>query len=260
VQDEWNLHPVKLTLGVKAERNSYTGLEWLPNARVAWEPAPGSLLWGGWSRVVRTPARIDRDLLAPPLLQPSPDFTSEVARITEVGVRGRLLASASMSATVFHHDFTRLRSLAPQAGGARFANDARGSLTGIEAWGEFRPAEHWRVQAGFVHQRPRYAAGVGSAPPVLTQGNDPRTRVTLQATWDLDPVTELFVAARRVGGLPRPAVPAYTAIDARLAWQAAPALELAVLLRNLGGRHAEWGGAGRAEYGRSALLQASWRY
>lgn len=260
VQDEWTLDPVKLTLGVKAEHNSYTGMEFLPNARVAWEPVGGSLVWGGWSRVVRTPARIDRDALAPPLL-PSPNFDSEVAHIVEVGYRGQLLASTSFSATLFHHDFARLRSFDAAPGGGTFNNNVEGTLTGIEAWGEFRPAERWRLQAGFVHQRPRYHPVPGSAPLLSFQGNDPRTRITLQASWDITPRTELFVAARHVSGLPQPSVPSYTSVDVRFGWHATPQLEVALLLRNLAGSHVEWsGGASRAEFDRSALLQATWRY
>jgi len=69
------------------------------------------------------------------------------------------------------------------------------------------------------------------------------------------------VQVRRVGSLPNPAVPAYTAVDMRLGWQVRPGLELSLTLRNLGdGKHPEWGNpAARAEVDRSAVLKMVWK-
>src|SRR5512140_680464 len=62
VQDEWTVYPaLQLTAGLKAERNPYTGIEWILNVRLAWRTAHEHLVWGALSRAVRTPSRIDRD-------------------------------------------------------------------------------------------------------------------------------------------------------------------------------------------------------
>jgi iron complex outermembrane receptor protein len=58
-----------LTLGMKYERNDYTGWEHLPSARLAWKLAPGRLVWGAVSRAVRAPARIDREFFFSLLLR-----------------------------------------------------------------------------------------------------------------------------------------------------------------------------------------------
>ena len=72
---------------------------------------------------------------------------------------------------------------------------------------------------------------------------------------------ELDLAARYVGHLGAPQVPAYTAVDLRWGWRLRPGLELAFTVRNLTDpHHPEWGTAGlRAEIPRSVTVKAVWR-
>jgi iron complex outermembrane receptor protein len=249
---------------VKAEHNSYTGLEWLPNARLAWQAAPDQLAWLAISRAVRTPSRVDRDVFTPQLNLGGADFDSEVARVFEAGFRSQPATGISYSLAVFHHDFERLRSVDVTAGGLAFGNSFRGHLNGFEGWGRWRVNDHWRLQAGYVHQKLRLAprAGAVTAPAGIAQlGNDPRTRAQLGVAWDFAANMELDLHARYVGALPSPAVPSYTAIDLRWGWRLRPDLELSVTLRNLTDRrHAEWGAAAnRAEIERALLFKAVWR-
>lgn len=263
-QDEVALTPeLHATLGVKAEHNSYTGLEWLPNARLAWQFRGGYLAWATASRAVRAPSRIDRDVRTPLLPLGGRGFDSEVARVYELGVRGQPRAGLSFSATLFHHDFDRLRSVDLRPGGVAFGNAHDARLTGLEAWGQWRMLDALRLQAGYVHQKLRVGTAPGArvAPGSTAQlGNDPRYRATLGLGWDIAPRLEFDLQLRRVGALPTPALPAYTAADLRLGWRAAPGLELSVALRNLGPRHGEWGAAGsNVEFGRSVFVKAVWR-
>jgi iron complex outermembrane receptor protein len=66
---------------------------------------------------------------------------------------------------------------------------------------------------------------------------------------------------RRVGALPNPVVPAYTAVDLRWGWHVRPGLELSLAVRNLGDPgHPEWGSPlNRAEFERSVFINAVWR-
>src|SRR5258706_16193115 len=53
-QDEFQLaEGLSTTLGAKAERNPYTGVEWLPSLRGAWQAEPSRLFSGALSRAVR---------------------------------------------------------------------------------------------------------------------------------------------------------------------------------------------------------------
>ncbi|RYF43909.1 MAG: TonB-dependent receptor [Comamonadaceae bacterium] len=264
VQDDLALHDkLRLTVGLKLEHNTYTGAEVLPNVRLAWDVAPNHLVWAAASRAVRAPARIDRDVFTPALQAGGGNFQSEVARVFELGLRGQPAASLSYSLTLFQHRFDRLRSVDAGPGGTSLNNNLEGNVTGLEAWGTWRVSDHWRLKGGYVHQRARFNAVAGTAPlgGATTLGNDPRNRWSLGSSFDLGSQMEVDFQLRRVGALPAPAVPSYTALDARWGWQVRPDLELSLTARNLGGgRHPEWGAAAsRAEYGRNVVLKAVWR-
>ena len=47
----------------KLELEPYTGLEPMPQIRLAWKPADNILLWSAVSRAVRAPTPVDRDLV-----------------------------------------------------------------------------------------------------------------------------------------------------------------------------------------------------
>ncbi|MGV3570494.1 MAG: TonB-dependent receptor plug domain-containing protein [Ramlibacter sp.] len=264
-QDEFSVAPgLRMTLGIKAEHNSYTGLEWLPTARLAWQASPGHLLWASASRAVRTPSRIDREVFLAALPLGGTSFDSEVAKVYELGYRAQPRASVSYAVTLFHHQFERLRSVDLLAGGTAFGNNHDVRLNGVESWGSWRIVDAWRLQASYAHQRMRVGTRPGSpvVPGTATQlGNDPRNRARIAIGWDVNPRMELDLAVRYVGRLPAPQVPAYTAVDLRWGWRVRPDLELSLTVRNLTDpSHPEWGVAGfRAEVPRSVIARAVWR-
>ncbi len=268
LQDEIALHEhVSLTLGFKVEVNPFTGSENLPSARIAWRLAPGHTAWAGLSRAVRAPARIDRDLYipgeAPYLLAANSTFGAEVSDVLQLGYRGQPTRDLSWSATLFHHDHSRLRSLQPQAGGAIFANDFKGTTTGIETWASYQVSRSWRLSGGLVlmdHDL-RLASGASDVGGVAALGNDPSHWWSLRSSYDISSRQHFDVTVRRVGALETPPVPAYTAFDARYGLKISPDVEAGLVLRNLfDSRHAEWGAAqNRVEHERSVLVQVSWR-
>ncbi|HVZ42591.1 MAG TPA: TonB-dependent receptor [Ramlibacter sp.] len=261
-QDEVELRDrLRVTMGIKAEHNAYTGLEWLPNLRLAWEFAPRHLLWAAASRAVRAPARVDRDFYSP-LINGGPFFRSEIAHVYELGLRGQPKPQLSWNATLFHHRFDRLRSIDLTPAGVTLNNNFEAQLTGVETWAQWRASERWRLQAAYAWQHLNAQPVPGAAPllGVSSLGNDPRYRASLSSSWDLPHRMELDATLRRVGALPAPAVPAYTALDLRWGWHVSAGLELSVALRNLGGRHPEWGApASRAEFGPNVFAKAEWR-
>lgn len=266
IQDGVTLGPnTELTAGIKAERNGYTGVETLPNLRIAWRPSDELTFWSALSRAVRTPARLDRDY-AVPGFSPNDDFRSEVSNVIEAGLRGRSAPTFTYSLTAFHHIHDRLRSVEPVAGHPgilRFDNKLDGTTTGISAWGTYQPARNWRLTGGVTYQNKDVRAQPGSGDTGLgiqLIGNDPRYWGQLRAAWDITPRHEFDLGVRHVGGRPNPQVPAYTSLDMRLGWRATDTLELSLVLKNLADeRHPEWGNTGsRAEYERSAFLKVTW--
>ncbi|RYF68891.1 MAG: TonB-dependent receptor, partial [Comamonadaceae bacterium] len=229
-----------------------------------WQVAPGHLLWASASRTVRTPSRVDRDAILPSLPLGGADFQSEVARVFELGLRAQPRSTLSYAVTLFRHDFDRLRSVDLRPGGTAFGNGHHGSLTGLETWGSWRFADGWRLQASYAHQRLALGTDPGSSavPGTIDQlGNDPRNRAHVAVGWDIAPRMELDLSMRRVGAMPSPQVPGYTAVDLRWGWRARPDLELSLTVRNLTDpAHAEWGPAvTRSEIPRALMARAVWR-
>ena len=256
-----------LTLAANVERNPYTGTEFLPSLRLGWQAGYQHLVWGSLSRAVRAPSRVDRDLYhpgqAPHGLAGGPDFRSEVSNVAELGLRGQPASTLSYGATLFHHEHKGLRSAAPTPQGLQWRNDLQGHTRGLELSGSWRPVERWKLTAGglWLRTRVHVVAGGVDAGGRRALGNDPDHTWSLRSAWDIDPSLRWDVSLRHVGALPDPAVPAYTAVDSRLAWQYAPDVELSMTVLNaFDPSHAEWGVAGgRAEFQRSAAWQVRWR-
>ncbi|HVL36321.1 MAG TPA: TonB-dependent receptor [Burkholderiales bacterium] len=264
VQDEIVLGPdLDLTLGWRLDRNAFTGLEHLPSARLAWRPAAGQLVWTALSRAVRAPSRIDREFYVPAtppfsVLAGGPEFRSEVSRVFELGYRAQPRPRLSYSVTGFHHRHDWLRTLEPSPAGPVLANERQGRTTGIEAWGSWRAADALRLSAGFVRQHQSFELRPGAVDLLGpgANGNDPRGWFVGRAGVELDARTDLDVMVRRVGALPSPALPAYTAVDLRLARLVQPGVELSGSVQNLFGGQPEWRtAAGAVEIGRAAYVQ-----
>src|SRR3546814_14204763 len=96
-QDEMQLgDDLALTAGVKLERSSFSGLEILPNLRVAWQPNERTLFWAAVSSAVRKPSRKDRQLQALPVLARATDVASERLKAMETGHRGQHAGSNNL--------------------------------------------------------------------------------------------------------------------------------------------------------------------
>jgi iron complex outermembrane receptor protein len=256
---------LSLTLGTKVEYSSYTGLEYLPNARLAWRVADTALLWAAVSRAVRTPSRIDRELFAPGILSPASDFDSETLIAYEVGYRGQPTADTSLSISLYYHDYEDLRALAvsPDTGLLFFDNVMEGRIYGVEAWGDYQVRNWWRLSAGVNLLQKDLDLKPGGLEAALDQheGNDPEYQLQARSQMNLLADLELDLALRAVDNLPNPGVPSYVTADARLGWHISETLELSLAGFNLFGDHPETGPAAtRREVRRSVLLGAHWRF
>lgn len=268
LQDEIALRDdLNFTAGVKGEHNPYTGSEFLPSLRLAWKPAPQRLVWGALSRAVRTPSRVDRDLYspaAPPFVfAGGPGFRSETSDVAELGYRAQPRPGLSYSLTAFHHIYDHLRSIEAAGGQRTVGNEMEGESTGIEAWASWQATGIWRLSAGgtMLHQELRLKPGSTDSTGVSAAGNDPDYQWNLRSSLDLPRRMEFDVDIRHVAELPNPVVPAYTAVDLRLGWQAGKTVELSILVVNLfDPRHPEFGApATRNELERGAYARVIWK-
>jgi iron complex outermembrane receptor protein len=271
-QDEIELaDTLRLTLGARAERNSYTGTEFLPTARLAWKWAPDQLLWMAASRTVRAPSRLDHDTFVPGqppfLLRGGPDVQAETARAYELGYRGRPTPQTTLSATVFQADYDRLRTqqIDPTFTYIYFANGMQGRTSGLELWGSWQVRPHWRLHAGYsrLQQNLQLKPGSNDAAAVAaTEGANPSQWWQLRSAFDLGDRVELDLGLRHVGTLALPRVPRYTTLDVRVGWRPFAGMELSLTGRNLtGGGHGEFTDvATRTEFGPALFAKAEWHF
>ncbi|HYC97066.1 TonB-dependent receptor [Brevundimonas sp.] len=255
-------HGLTLTLGAKLEDNSFSGEEFLPNARLAWQRPGGDLVWAAVSRASRTPNRVERDLTFPGFLVGA-DFRSETATAWELGYRANPLPRMSFSINAFYNVYDDLRtvSITPVTVlPLTLTNNGEATTRGVEAWGSYDVSPAWRLSAGVSTLTKDYDA---TPTPEDTSGlrsigDDPDFQILLRSQHDLTDAVELDVRLRAVDDLK--VVDGYVEADVRLGWRLTDRLELSLTGQNLiGDRRVETGDPvrGRA-FGRSvfAALQA----
>jgi iron complex outermembrane recepter protein len=268
-QDEFSVLPdVKATLGLKLENNSYSGLDVMPNVRLAWQFTGADMLWASFSQAVRTPSKIDRELESPGLLLPSPNFASEKLTAYELGYRGELAPRLSLSASLFYNIYADLRSEQPAAGAllpVTLVNGVAGDDWGAELWAKYGVTDWWDLSAGFnwlnkdFHNQPGFTdLSNGSS-----EGQDPATQEQLHSQMNLFQNWELDADVRGVGqvkqGLTGSApillVPAYAEADVRIGWHVFPMTEIDFSgLNLLHTKHLEVGGPSSQYVPRSFVL------
>jgi iron complex outermembrane receptor protein len=147
-------------------------------------------------------------------------------------------------------------------------NLVEGHVQGAEAWGGWQVTRSWRLSAGYLtlHKRLRYCCGLSpSTTDFPGLGVDAREQWSLRSSFDWGAGGEADVVVRRVGGLSA-AVPAYIAVDGRIALHITQGLRLALVGRNLfDPRHVEYlstgaGGTPNSEFRRRWLVQATWDF
>jgi iron complex outermembrane receptor protein len=269
IQDQIALNEtLSLTLGLKAEHNTYTGLEFMPDARLAWRVFGNDLVWGAISRAVRRPARFDRDLFNPGVFAGGPDFDSENLIAYELGYRGQPTAASSFSISAFYNVYDDLRTVeasTPAVFPLVVRNSMEGETFGIALWGNYALTDWWRVSAGFntLHKDLRLEPGSRDIFGVQFAGNDPAYQASLRSTMDLPHNVQFDAILRAIDDLPSPRVPGYVEADVRIGWRATEALELSVTGANLlHSRHTEFinPSVTAQEIPRSVTAGARWRF
>ena len=258
---------LKLSAGMKVENNTYTGLEFMPDLRLAFNASERTMLWTAASRAVRTPSRFDTDLFNGVLFAGGPDFRSEELIAYEAGYRGLLLPSFSLSVSAFYNAYDHLRTVeasSPAVFPLMVRNNMRGDSRGVELWGSFAAREWWHLGGGLstLQKNLRLVPGNRDVFGVAFAGNDPRYQAQLRSSMDLRREITVDVGLRKVGRLRSPVIESYLEADARIAWGATEKLELSVDGQNLlHERHLEFVNPSIApgEVPRSFTLAVHWK-
>ncbi|MDB5408250.1 MAG: TonB-dependent receptor, plug [Rhodospirillales bacterium] len=232
------LASLKLTIGMKLEYNTLSGLEPMPNLRLAWQVDPSNLLWTAVSRAAETPSRLDRNLVIAPIFGPSPSFRSEHVIAYEAGYRTQPTAKTTLSVSLFYNQYSDLRTTSLSGGTPLFIfeNDLEGDTYGAELWGDVKLASWWRLSPGVEIFRKSLHLKTGGSDFAGIQtaaGIDPGHQFFLRSYLDLPHDLEFYLALRQVGSLQLAEIPAYFEADASLGWHVTPALEIAITGQNL---------------------------
>jgi iron complex outermembrane receptor protein len=269
LQDQIDLaQDVTLTLGFKAEHNDYTGMEYMPDARISWRIFNTDLLWGAISRAARTPSRFDSDLFVTGSFGGGRDFVSENLTAYELGYRAQPSKVMSFSISAFYNVYDHLRTVeasTPVIFPLVVLNNMKGETYGLELWGNYAFASWWRLSAGLstLHKDLRLEQGSRDIFGVQFAGNDPSYQASLRSSMDVADNVELDVYLRAVDDLPSPRVPGYIEADVRLGWRISNSVELAVVGSNLlHARHTEFVNPSLPveEVPRSVTASARWRF
>lgn len=251
------------SLGGKIERNSHTGFEAQPAARLWWAPVQGHLLWGAVSRAVRTPSRSDNDMeFAAQVLQTSvsadstlptlvtiagnPDLKAENLLAFEVGYRARLRPDLSTDLSLFVNRYDDLRTSEAAFPSLRTdplphfylplraGNLGRGTTWGAESTITWQVLDTWRLYGTYSLLRLDLELIEGSSDQLFLSQQDesPQHVASLRSMLEVTSAIQLDVVARFVDELPAQDIPSYLTLDAIVGWQLSPDLRL-----SLSGRH-----------------------
>jgi len=263
IQDEIIMRDdMRLTLGSKFEQNDFSGYEYQPNVRLAWEPKANQTVWGAISRSVRTPARGEHDVrlrLVPPagadpgvpvLAVGNDDYGSEELIAYELGYRLNYHNRWSLDTTVFYNDYDKLRTLDPVTTPPAdvllpFANNMSGETHGLELAAQWRVRPGWLLNASYTWLGMDLKLDNGSMDTASesVENASPNNSAVLWSSLDLEHNLEFDSALRYVGNVKVAGIDidSYVALDLRLGWKPKPDLELSLIGQNLtDGRHPEF--------------------
>ena len=267
-QDTIALHEhLRLVVGTKFEYSTFSGWAVMPNLRLGWQADSRNFLWSAVSRAVRPPSRLERDLSAPGIVNPSPGYQSEKLVAYEAGWRSQLAPRATASVSIFYNDYTDLRTTSPTPVTVlpvNFGNGWEGHTYGVDAWGSYSPRPWWRldVGAGLLRKDFQLKPGQSDIAGVQTVlGHDPPHQVFLRSFMDLPNNVELYVGLRQIGKLADVGVASYVEADVRIGWNVLPQLELSITGQNLlHARHAEASQPPIFEIPRSVYAGLRWTF
>ena len=263
-----------LTLGAQALYTNFSNLDAQPTIRLAWTPDDTTTVWGAVSRAVRTPVRLDVDLVAESgtllVFEGNENLKSESVLAWELGVRRKFGQRLAVALASFVNDYDNIRSYESatstfMAFPWTFKNTTNVRSSGVEVMLLAQPFTRLFVKASYRYLdfNLTHDPGSGDFRNGFYEANDPRHVAAVTFRGDLPRGVEFDATVRHVSRLPNPRMPAFTTFDARLGWTPTPNWELAVIGRNLSDRQQrQFISADNAhnEIARSVIFKATWRY
>jgi len=284
-QDEVQLiaNRLALTMGVDLEHNplSEKSVDALPSGRLLWTLNEANHVWAAVTKAISTPSYEDTGAtvqyaapIAPPGLGGNPfpvplvvsvignpNVASENLIAHELGYRTQLSSNVTLDATLYRHDYDRLRGEATTAvycdpskisvaanpqclysatdvvDQLQFLNAERGHSSGFELAADWVPMSRLRLHGAYTYMKLALAPDIANPELVseanTTMGSSPRNQFSGRADVNLAHNVDLDVSVRHVDALPAVPVPAYWSADTNVTWRFDKQLEFSLTGRNL---------------------------
>lgn len=246
VQDNIALLPDRLhmILGSKYEHNDYTGNEFQPSLRVIWTPDDSNSYWGAISRAVRTPSRIETDVIihvGPISVSGNEAFDTEKLLAYELGYRTQATSNLSLDIAAFYNEYDDLPTFEmigpPSPGNIQIGldNQMSGESYGLELAANLEVSAIWRIKASHTWLKVNLEADSSSSDTMSTESTDitPEHQTQLRSQLDLPYDFEFDTSIYYVDKIPNSEIDGYTRLDMRLGWNPDQKMELSLSLQNL---------------------------
>lgn len=272
-QGTWRLRPHwALIAGAKFEHNAFSGFEYQPTVRALWTPSERVTVWSAISRAVRTPVRIDEDLVfrigPTAVFEANDEFGTEEILAYEIGGRFRpARLPLTFDVSTFQYRYGNLRSTEPVGAGPlplTFRNLLNAESTGAELTVMYQPSPNLFMKGSYRYLDLEFFRDAGSRDLSngRAEGNDPRHLGILQFHAALTPRWELDAYLRFASSLPNPETEGYEALDLRLGWHVTDSWEISLVARNLLDdlhREMRTPNSLNEQVSRSVMIKATWR-
>jgi iron complex outermembrane receptor protein len=262
---------IDLTLGLKLERDSFSGWNPLPDIRVAWRLSEDHLMWASASRAIRSPTPFDRDVIerigSLDFLVGNESFEPEQVDAYELGYRANFSYDFSISASFFYNVYDDLRTIEPGSPTEflplKWDNLMEGEISGVEAWAKWQVTDNWRLSPGIRHinKRLKFKSNASALLGLEQSGNDPELQALLTSALDIGPNLSLDATLRYVDELPNPQLDSYYELSASLLWRVLQNLDVSVSGFNLlNDSHQEYPSPSGEYIRRGVIAEARWRF
>jgi iron complex outermembrane receptor protein len=261
-----------LTAGTKLEHNSFSGFDYQPSVRLLWAPTERHSFWTAVTRAVRTPSRIDEDVLFDIFVENTPTVPvyfeilgnsrqkAEQLIGYEAGYRTQVNRNLYLDFTGFYNSYRNLQNYGPLSLSEAstppplrllivvpFANGIQGNTVGGEVAPNWKVTSWWQVRGSysFLHMGLEDKPGYTDTGGLLAsyEGSSPRHVVGFQSLINLPKHFEFDQTFRYSSGLSAQGVKGYSTADVRLGWRAGEGLDFSVVGQNLlQPYHHEFGG------------------
>lgn len=266
---------LRATIGTEVEHSGFSGWEVQPTARLAWTPSTDLSTWAAVSRAVRTPVRLDEDLVSRGptglVFEGNDALKPEKAVSFEAGVRRRFGERLAVDVAGFSTHYNDVRSYesrtppSPASLPWTFKNSTNAHATGVETTVLFEPSSGLFVKASYRYLDLDLSNDPGSGEFLQSrfEANDPRHVLAVSARINLPRRFEVDATLRHASRLRLPVMEGYTTADVRIGWVSAEHWQFDLIGQNLlDPQHPEFvtPNALNEELARSVTAKVTYRY